>query len=84
METPNQEDSAHARRSGFPQHRDVRLSQHRGDRRSLGLAVKTIYNWISLGRLGPREGICHVGRKVVIHWPTFEAAVMRRGVNGAA
>jgi hypothetical protein len=43
------------------------------------LAVKTIYNWISLGRLGPREGVCHVGRKVVIHWPTFEAAVMRRG-----
>jgi hypothetical protein len=42
------------------------------------LAVKTIYNWISLGRLGPREGICHVGRKVVIHWPTFEAAVMRK------
>lgn len=30
------------------------------------LAVKTIYNWISLGRLGPREGVCHVGRKVVI------------------
>lgn len=48
------------------------------------LAVKTIYNWISLGRLGPREGVCHVGRKVVIHWPTFEAAVMRRGANGAA
>jgi hypothetical protein len=22
------------------------------------LAVKTIYNWISLGRLGPREGVC--------------------------
>ena len=48
------------------------------------LAVKTLSNWISLGRLGPREGVCHVGRKVVIHWPTFEAAVMRRGVNGAA
>lgn len=45
------------------------------------LAVKTLYNWI---RLGPREGVCHVGRKVVIHWPTFEAAVMRRGANGAA
>jgi hypothetical protein len=48
------------------------------------LAVKTIYNWISLGRLGPREGICHVGRKVVIHWATFEAAVMRRGAASAA
>ncbi len=48
------------------------------------LAVKTLHNWISLGRLGPREGVCHVGRKVVIHWPTFEAAVMRRGTNGVA
>jgi hypothetical protein len=48
------------------------------------LAVKTIYNWISRGRLGPREGICHVGRKVVIHWPTFEAVVMRKGRDGAA
>lgn len=48
------------------------------------LAVKTLYNWVSLGRLGPREGVCHVGRKIVIHWPTFEAAVMRRGINGAA
>ena len=48
------------------------------------LAAKTLCNWISLGRLGSREGVCHVGRKVVIHWPTFEAAVMRRGVNGAA
>lgn len=43
------------------------------------LAVKTIYNWISLGRLGPREGIRHVGRKVVVHWPTFEAVVIRKG-----
>ena len=42
------------------------------------LAVKTIYNWISLGRLGQREGVCHVGRKVVIHWPTFEAVVIRK------
>ena len=48
------------------------------------LAPKTLYNWISLGRLGHREGVCHVGRKVVIHWPTFEAAVMRRGTNGVA
>lgn len=48
------------------------------------LAVKTLYNWISLGRLGAREGVCHVGRKVVIHWPTFEAVVMRRGSNGVA
>jgi hypothetical protein len=42
------------------------------------LAVKTIYNWISLGRLEQREGVCHVGRKVVVHWPTFEAVVIRK------
>ena len=42
------------------------------------LAIKTLYNWISLGRLGQRAGVCHVGRKVVIHWPTFEAVVIRK------
>jgi hypothetical protein len=42
------------------------------------IAPKTLYNWISLGRLGPRQGVCHIGRKVVIHWPTFEAALLRR------
>jgi hypothetical protein len=43
------------------------------------LAQKTLYNWISLRRLGPKEGDCHLGRKVVIHWPTFEAVVIRKG-----
>ena len=84
MDTPNQEDSANAGCSSFPQPetRDYLNITETADRSRL--AVKTLYNWISLGRLGPREGVCHVGRKVVIHWPTFEAAVMRRGVNGAA
>jgi hypothetical protein len=27
------------------------------------LAVKTLYNWISLGRLGPREGVCHADER---------------------
>lgn len=48
------------------------------------VAPKTLYNWISLGRIGPGEGVCHIGRKVVIHWPTFEATVLRGTVNGAA
>lgn len=48
------------------------------------IAPKTIYNWISLGRIGPGEGVCHIGRKVVIHWPTFEATVLRGTLNGAA
>ena len=48
------------------------------------VAPKTLYNWISLGRIGPGEGVCHIGRKVVIHWPTFEATVLRGTFNGAA
>ena len=48
------------------------------------VAPKTLYNWISLGRIGPGEGVCHIGRKVVIHWPTFEATVLRGSANGAA
>jgi hypothetical protein len=68
--------------SPSPEARDYLNITETADRSRL--AAKTLYNWISLGRLGPREGVCHLGRKVVIHWPTFEAAVMRRGVNGAA
>ncbi len=84
MDTPIQEDSANARRSSSPrpETRDYLNISETSNRSRL--AVKTIYNWISLGRLGPRQGVCHVGRKVVIHWPTFEAAVMRRGTNGVA
>jgi hypothetical protein len=68
--------------SPSPETRDYLNITETADRSRL--AVKTLYNWIGLSRLGPREGVCHVGRKVVIHWPTFEAAVMRRGENGAA
>jgi hypothetical protein len=84
VETPIQEDSAMSDVQISPtvETRDYLNITETADRSRL--AVKTLYNWISLGRLGPREGVCHVGRKVVIHWPTFEAAVMRRGVNGAA
>ncbi len=51
------------------------------------MAPKTLYNWISLGRIGHAEGVCHVGRtgrKVLIHWPTFEATVLRGNLRGAA
>jgi hypothetical protein len=84
VETTIQEDSAmpDVQISPTVETRDYLNITETADRSRL--AVKTLYNWISLGRLGPREGVCHVGRKVVIHWPTFEAAVMRRGVNGAA
>ena len=51
------------------------------------MAPKTLYNWISLGRIGLAEGVCHVGRtgrKVLIHWSTFEATVLRGNLRGAA
>jgi hypothetical protein len=41
------------------------------------LSPKTLYNWISMGKITSAEGVHHAGRKVVIHWATFEAAVMR-------
>jgi hypothetical protein len=41
------------------------------------LSPKTLYNWISMGKITSSEGVHHAGRKVVIHWATFEAAVMR-------
>jgi hypothetical protein len=41
------------------------------------LSPKTLYNWISIWKITSSEGVHHAGRKVVIHWATFEAAVMR-------
>jgi len=41
------------------------------------LSPKTLYNWISMGKITSSEGVHHAGRKVVIHWATFEASVMR-------
>jgi hypothetical protein len=41
------------------------------------LSPKTLYNWISIGKITSSEGVHHADRKVVIHWATFEAAAMR-------
>jgi len=43
------------------------------------LSPKTLYNWISMGKIARCEGVHHAGRKVVIHWMTFEAMVLRGG-----
>jgi len=43
------------------------------------LSPKTLYNWISMGKIARAEGVHHAGRKVVIHWSTFEAMVLRGG-----
>ena len=63
VETPIQEDSAmpDVQISPTAETRDYLNITETADRSRL--AVKTLYNWISLGRLGPREGVCHVGRK---------------------
>ena len=46
------------------------------------LSPKTLYNWISMGKIARSEGVHHAGRKVVIQWPTFEQVVLQGG--GAA
>ena len=43
------------------------------------LSPKTLYNWISMGKIARCDGVHHAGRKVVIHWMTFEAMVLRGG-----
>ena len=43
------------------------------------LSAKTLYNWISMGKITRSEGVHHAGRKVVIHWPTFEQVVLQGG-----
>jgi hypothetical protein len=43
------------------------------------LSPKTLYNWISMGKITRAEGVHHAGRKVVIHWPTFEHVVLLGG-----
>ncbi|HUA36230.1 MAG TPA: helix-turn-helix domain-containing protein [Candidatus Binataceae bacterium] len=43
------------------------------------LSPKTLYNWISMGKITRAAGVHHAGRKVVIHWSTFEAMVLRGG-----
>jgi len=43
------------------------------------LSPKTLYNWISMGKISRCDGVHHAGRKVVIHWMTFEAMVLRGG-----
>ena len=41
------------------------------------VSPKTLYNWISSGRLGRDQGLCRCGRRGLINWPVFEAHVLR-------
>jgi hypothetical protein len=43
------------------------------------LSPETLYNWISMGKIARSAGVHHAGRKVVIHWSTFEATALRGG-----
>jgi len=43
------------------------------------LSPKTLYNWINMAKIARCDGVHHAGRKVVIHWMTFEAMVLRGG-----
>jgi hypothetical protein len=44
--------------------------------RRVRIASKTIDNWISAGRLTREHGLGHAGRRRIINWPVFEAAVL--------
>jgi hypothetical protein len=44
--------------------------------RCADIAVKTLYNWINLGRLTREHGLCRAGRRRLINWPVFEAKVL--------
>src|SRR5215813_9780192 len=48
------------------------------------LSPKTLYNWISMVKIARSEGVHHAGRKVVIHWPTFEQVVRKEEVRCVA
>lgn len=37
------------------------------------------YRWINMGEIAGSENVHHPGCKIVIHWPTFEAMVLREG-----
>jgi len=41
----------------------------------LHVAVNTIYNWITDGRLTYQDGLFRVRRRTLFHWPT-----LRRGL----
>lgn len=39
----------------------------------LHVAVNTIYNWITDGRLTYQDGLFRVRRRTLFHWPTLKA-----------
>ena len=41
--------------------------------RRTSVAPKTLYNWISAGRLKSDHGLARAGRRRLINWPVFEA-----------
>jgi predicted DNA-binding transcriptional regulator AlpA len=52
--------------------------------RRAGIAPKTIYNWISAGRLTRDHGLGHAGRRRIINWPVFEAKLLNGFESGKA
>ncbi len=42
----------------------------------LHVAVNTIYNWITDGRLTYQDGLFRVRRRTLFHWPTLKARAL--------
>lgn len=46
--------------------------------RRSGRKPKTLLNWIYTGKLGSCQGLCRIMGEPIIHWATFEAAMIKR------
>ena len=47
----------------------------------LHVAVNTIYNWITAGRLTYQDGLFRVRRRTLFHWPTLKARALSGGLD---
>lgn len=49
----------------------------------LHLAVNTIYNWITAGRLTYEDGLLRVRGRTSFHWPTLRSRVLSGDLDPA-
>lgn len=47
----------------------------------LHVAVNTIYNWITEGRLTYDDGLFRVCRRTLFHWPTLRRRALSGGLD---
>jgi len=47
----------------------------------LHVAVNTIYNWITVGRLTYEDGLFRVCGRTLLHWPTLRERALSGGLD---